>query len=100
MRPIPENPTLGVPGPGPHIDFLTNLVQRLFQVLQAIAFRLNNVLPKDGSEVMGGGLPLATYTTATRPTVTDPALIYVSDAAAGQRFQGWDVTAGAWVPLG
>ena len=43
---------------------------------------------------------IATYLTATRPTVSAPTVIYVSDAAAGSRFQGWDVTAGAWVPLG
>lgn len=44
-----------------------------------------------------------TYTLSTRPpavNLTGGVIIYVSDAASGQRFQGWDQTANAWVPLG
>lgn len=44
-----------------------------------------------------------TYTSATRPgdgKVTGGTIIFVSDATAGQRYQGWDATAAAWVPLG
>lgn len=41
------------------------------------------------------------FTTATLPaTTTGAQIVYVSDASSGQRFKGWDATAGAWVPLG
>lgn len=49
-------------------------------------------------QLQGGLVP--TYTAATMPIVTGPVVVYVSDAVAGSRFQGWDVTAGAWVALG
>lgn len=42
-----------------------------------------------------------TYTTATLPAApVGPTLVFVSDAAAGSRFQGWDTVDSAWVPLG
>lgn len=43
------------------------------------------------------------YTVATRPVLTattPPTIIFVYDGSSGQRFQGWDPTAVAWVPLG
>jgi hypothetical protein len=50
-------------------------------------------------------LKTGTYTEATpsdtRPsTPTAGMIIFVSDATNGNRFQGWDSVAGAWVPLG
>lgn len=39
------------------------------------------------------------YKTATRPaTVNEGTIIFVSDAAAGSKFQGWDGS--SWVSLG
>jgi len=41
----------------------------------------------------------AIYTTATRPgTVAAGTIIFVSDAAGGSKFQGWD--GASWVSLG
>jgi hypothetical protein len=72
----------------------------LTPLLRDIGFRLNRVAPKDGSETFTAPMRLGTYTVATRPAAaTWPgAIIYVSDAAAGARFQGSDGT--AWVNLG
>lgn len=36
---------------------------------------------------------------AALATPTDPMIVYVSNATAGQRFKGYDVTAGAWVNI-
>lgn len=45
------------------------------------------------------GIPL--FTVATLPaTTTGAQIVYVSDATAGNRYKGWDATAGAWVSLG
>lgn len=41
------------------------------------------------------------YTTATLPaSPRGPQIVFVEDAAGGSRFQGWDTTDSAWVPLG
>lgn len=47
-----------------------------------------------------GRLWVTNYTVATRPTTNLHAgeIIFVSDAAAGSKFQGWD--GAAWVSLG
>ena len=76
------------------------LVRVLLGVFSDFGYRVNNVLPKDGTEAMTAPLTLATYTTATLPAAADypGALIYVSDAAAGAKFQGSDGT--SWVSLG
>lgn len=57
-------------------------------------------LPRDGSLPMTAPLPLATFTTAGRPAAASwtGGIIYVSDAAVGERFQGSDGS--AWRPLG
>lgn len=85
---------------GPHRGSLLALVQSLRQYLGFAATRINNVLPKDGTEAMTGPLVLATYTTAARPAAASwtGGIIFVSDAAAGAKFQGSD--GAAWVNLG
>lgn len=41
------------------------------------------------------------FTAATLPdSVTGVQIVYVSDASSGNRFKGWDTTAGVWVSLG
>jgi hypothetical protein len=79
---------------GPHERFLGALLQALQLILVKLAARVNASYPKDGSE------GLTAYTVATRPaaTVAPGAIIYVSDAAAGAKFQGSDGT--NWVNLG
>lgn len=74
------------------------LVKRLTTLLRDLALRANGTLPKDGTEAMTAPLVLPTYTVATRPTATSGQLIYVSDGAAGARFQGSH--ANAWINLG
>jgi hypothetical protein len=76
------------------------LVKQLISVFGEYGFRLNRVLPADGSESMTGPLPLATFTTSTLPDAADwtGAVIYVSDGSSGARFRGSDGT--SWVNLG
>jgi len=69
-----------------------SLVAELQRVFQAYGYRLNRMMPQDGSE------GFVSYTLATRPVGRTGAIIFVSDAAAGSKFQGWDGS--AWVPLG
>jgi hypothetical protein len=87
-------------GGGPLPRDLTSLLAELDGRLREIGFRLNRVFPKDGSEAMTQPAKLAPFTTATRPAAASwaGALIYVSDGAAGAKFQGSDGT--AWVNLG
>jgi hypothetical protein len=96
VKQVPEAvtlPTVAEPGLRVWAQYLTPL-------LRDIGFRLNRVSPKDGSETFTAPMRLGTYTVATRPAAaTWPgAIIYVSDAAAGARFQGSDGT--AWISLG
>src|SRR5262245_18978059 len=72
----------------------------LTPLLRDIGYRLNRVLPKDGSESPTSTSHLATYTVATRPAAASwpGSIIYVSDGAAGAKFQGSD--GAAWVNLG
>ena len=72
----------------------------LTPVLGAMGWRINRCIPKDGSERMTNPLPLAVYTTATRPdpTLWIGSVILVSDAVGPNKFQGSDGT--AWVALG
>lgn len=72
----------------------------LFRVLRDIAARANDSLQLDGSNGMRQPARFAEYTVVTRPTAADweGGVIYVSDGAAGAKFQGSD---GAnWVNLG
>lgn len=85
---------------GPHESDILALLQALRKHLIQVAQRLNGTLPKDGSEAMTGPLRLATYLTASRPAAASypGAIIYVSDAGAGSKFQGSDGS--VWVYLG
>lgn len=70
------------------------LVTRATKLFVDVALRANGAYPKDGSE------GLSAYTVATRPPAASApgAIIYVSDGAAGAKFQGSDGS--AWVNLG
>lgn len=103
MRPVRERPLF------PHIvpetplgllRFSSDLVRQLVDILSEYAFRLNRVLPKDGTEAMAAPLVLRSYTVATRPNAADweGGVIYVSDGGSGAKFQGSDGS--AWVNLG
>lgn len=82
------------------LQWATAIGQQLSQTLQEYGHRLNNTLPKDGSETLTAPLPLKSYTTAERPSASEHegAIIYVSDASAGSNFQGSDGS--SWVSLG
>lgn len=79
---------------------VSELIRRLVELFSEFAFRINKVLPMDGTEPMTGPLMLATFTVATRPTASSwtGSIIFVSDGAAGAKFQGSDGT--NWVNLG
>lgn len=101
MDPVEATPALPTSiERGPHTSFLGALLDALTRTLIRHATRINQALPKEGSEAMTAPLLLATYTTATRPAAGAWAggTIYVSDAAAGSKFQGSDGT--SWVSLG
>ena len=85
---------------GPHRRFLDALITSMTFYLSNMANRVNEVLPKDGTEAMEGPLVLKSYTVATLPTASSwtGGIIYVSDGSAGQRFRGSH--GGAWVNLG
>ena len=96
MRQVLESvqlPTVTEPGLRTWARYLTPL-------FRDIGFRLNRCLPADGSERMTNPLPLAVYTTATRPdpTLWAGSVILVSDGLPNQKFQGSDGT--SWIPLG
>lgn len=76
------------------------LISQLKLQLYKFGFRINRVLPKDGTEAMSNPLILASFTTATRPSAGSwtGGIIFVSDGAAGSKFQGSDGS--AWVSLG
>ena len=82
------------------VTHLGAMAKSLVDVIGDHAWRLNRVLPKDGTEAMTGPLVLKTYTTATRPTASSwtGGIIYVSDGGGGAVFQGSDGT--DWVNLG
>lgn len=69
-------------------------------VMSKFGYRINRLLPKDGSEAMTAALPIATYTVATRPNAASVAwsIIAVTDGGAGAEFQGSNGT--TWVNLG
>lgn len=97
-RPLLPRPPLGVPRP--LAGFLGALLKHLSRAFTETNTRANASLPQDGLEAMRAPLVLRAYTTATRPTASDWAggAIYVSDGAAGSKFQGSDGS--AWVSLG
>lgn len=81
-------------------NFADTLILVLTQIFAENGFRINRLYPKDGSEPATNPLLPREYTTATRPTASDweGGMIYVSDGAAGSKFQGSDGT--SWVSLG
>jgi len=92
---------------GPHRRFLDALITSLTFYLSNMANRVNEVLPKDGTEAMDAQLDFGTfpvkpptYTVATLPTASSwtGGIIYVSDGTSGQNFRGSH--GGAWVNLG
>lgn len=103
VNPIPERPALPRPprgSPPPITQFLSDLIRTLTFTLTTTNTRLNQMLPKDGTERMLAALPLLTVTVATLPTAADHegGIIYVSDGAGGAKFRGSDGT--SWVNLG
>lgn len=93
MRPIEDILLPSTVDRGPHESSLLAVLQALRRHFSQIKERLNQAVVKDGSEA------LTAYTVATRPTTSpDGAIIYVSDGAAGARFQGRH--SGAWINLG
>ena len=103
MNPVEERPVIpagGIRGPGS--EFMTSLVQVLLRMFSVSGYRLNRVLPNDGTEPMTGPLPLATYLDGppdTKPAAADfeGTIIYVSDGGAGHLFRGSN--GAAWVDL-
>lgn len=103
MNPVEEAPMIPQEGiSGPAKGFLGSLVKTLVRLYNTYGYRLNRVLPKDGSEAMEGPLTLMEYTDSpdTKPTASDypGSVIYVSDGGSGAVFRGSDGT--NWVNLG
>lgn len=82
------------------IQFAGTLVKQLVATFQDYGWRLNRVLPKDGSEKMDRPLPLVRYDEADLPDASEweGAIVYVSDGGSGSRFRGSDGS--QWVDLG
>ena len=104
MRSVQERP--GFVGPMGAMELVAwgaALVAVLLEWASSVGYRLNGSFPMDGTERMKAPLPLSTYTLTpdTRPDPTDSkyagTVIYVSDAAAGAKFQGCD--GAAWINL-
>jgi len=101
MNLIEDQPVL--PGglrPGPNESFLAALTLMLSQFLTRLVFRVNRVLPRDGSEAMTGPLELMTYTVATLPAAAaanTATIVYISDGDPGEKFRGSDGS--AWLNI-
>lgn len=103
MNPVSEQPLLPTANPASIsgiLVYIGSLAKQLRSIFSQHGFRINRLLPKDGSEAMTGPLELAPYATAAIPAAADHegTIIYVSDASAGSKFQGSDGT--NWVNLG
>jgi hypothetical protein len=102
-EPVIERPAITPPF-GRTLDALSSwagsVVTVIANVIGQHGYRINRVLPKDGTEAMTAPLPLMTYTVATLPTAADYEgnIIYVSDGSAGENFRGSDGS--TWVNLG
>lgn len=82
---------------------IDNIITHLALSFGDYGYRINRVLPKDGSEPMTGPMPLLSVTAAVLasdyPAADwEGAVIYVSDGAGGTRFRGSDGS--NWVDLG
>jgi hypothetical protein len=95
VRQVDESPTFPTSG----LVALQTFARYLQPLFNAIGFRVNRCLPKDGSERPTAPLPLAVYTTATLPPASawPGTIVFVSDAAGGHQLQGSDGT--SWVFL-
>ena len=82
------------------LTWASDFTRVVHDTLAKISFRVNRMLGVDGKERMTAPLRLRSYTVATRPTAADHTggLIFVSDGAAGSKFQGSDGT--SWLSLG
>lgn len=88
MIPVNERPLMPQTYPATFaglMSFTGDLVRQLIAVFQEYGYRLNRVLPVDGSERMRGPLPLAHYTVNTLPAASDHtgALVFVTDETDG-----------------
>lgn len=87
MRLIAEQPQIGQLGQVGTLKALADAVGRLFAGISSLladaGFRVNRVLPKDGTEAMTAPLPLKSFTVATLPAVGTGELIFVSDETGG-----------------
>lgn len=103
MQPV-EDSTSSLPSPPAAVPevvgWARSTVKALTGILLKIGYRLNRVLPKDGSEAMTAPLPLASYAAADLPAAADHpwAIVAVTDGAAGAQFRASNGT--AWVNLG
>lgn len=101
MKPVEERPMIPTQGiVGPAQPFLVELVVVLLRMFSVTGYRLNRVLPKDGTEAMAAPLPLMEYIAAELPAAGDweGAVVYVSDGAVGAKFRASN--GAAWVNLG
>ncbi len=94
VKPVSERPGLPRP-PGTETGinaWAADMVKVLTGMLSETNYRLNKMLPKDGTERMTAPLPLAVYTTATLPAAAlwQGGIVFVSDAGSGDEFQGSD----------
>lgn len=96
--PFMPPPTSG--DPQAMAQWAVSFTQLMSWIFQQYGYRLNLSVATDGTVSMTGPLPLMSYTTAERPDATayEGSIIYVSDGAAGSRFQGSD--GASWVSLG
>lgn len=86
---------------GPTGAWAKRLQTTLVLYLSNVAFRLNRCVLRDGTVRFTGPVLLRSYTTSTRPTAAAAnagAVIFVSDASGGSKFQGSDGS--SWVSLG
>lgn len=89
MRKVPNTPALSRPPFRADINALFrwagDIVRSMFNALTDHAFRLNRVLPVDGSEAMTGPMVLVSYTVATLPSAATyvRGVVYVSDETGG-----------------
>lgn len=101
MNKATESPALPNP-PARHgrDGFEHALVASIARLFMEVGYRVNRVLPVDGSEPMSGPLRLAEYTVATRPAASAHpwSVIAVTDGGAGAEFQASNGT--AWVNIG
>lgn len=89
MRRVPDTPQLSKPPVRQDTAalhrFAADLTRSLFLVLSELAYRVNRLLPADGSERMTAPMPLVRHTVASLPSASihEGDVIYVSDETGG-----------------